>query len=949
MDSSEALIEPERTPIPADTNDRFELVLNGDNAVEGRTRSIEMSSVVVDAAAKNQSSRKRGRKRVLAPFAAPVVVFTTNSSSLGPGRPQSQRLTGSASSHDAPGLSSFHSQAELPDWHDDRPDLRHFAQFLAALLVTTGLATLSAWDAKQQCVHHETYALLDLVDDDNFQTMYQHLSTQDETLKCVAMFQTVILPTFVGTYVLTVIALLLLFCHNRQGSMFRKMQQQSDVSILSSSSPLVWLRVTGELLLLSVGILTIQVYNIISVMLKPRGEYDSSEADYQEDVEAQEVTNTNNPYLSLAAVDRYGYVGDNANLYYLSWISFGVSLALVYQLATAFVRLVRTARIARVTSDSFRQSSETRRQLLPATSWDDDLEGVKESRAMWFHSLYRLRFRTGIWVATLVFCLVIVGSSQHVWASVVWPTAKLYLSQSNNDDGESQSNLQYWQVCQAVAQAGGGPQLCRRTALAWFSGIIASALCATAIGMHLTARQGASAMIQRHEQGKGDWKSHSTSPLWEQAIVQNRLPLRTELALSILLALLLGFNAVASTGVQGPAATVGNLYYASWFSFLLCIRICLGCVEELYDIMEDREGSSKDVVFTDDSKTMVYKAPTLSGSAEGSNEQQAHDVQNDPGSAITPDPGEKGRSKRLRGYFFLSIFSLICAASAFDAASNQKQRYLSRAQKYMIFSPCAVSILSAVLFILCLSKRCYRAVVSRFFVGGVLAILSFTLWLGDLVLTMHSEESWAVDGIGEIEMANLYYFSWAGILTAGFQMMSYIKAVIPAVPTDYMSIVWVAICKVCFVILGAGLHIWHTIAGNCGFDEITYGADVFCSRTVLAIFVSLAGMFVGGLVVLSRCFALLFPRCKCGRVQAHIEMLVSIFLVLLFGAAVAIVTGIGGPGQVVGDLYYSTWLAFWVSLGIFVSCESEVRSYQTVPGVDCGTPEAVYSEDSVMV
>jgi hypothetical protein len=54
-------------------------------------------------------------------------------------------------------------------------------------------------------------------------------------------------------------------------------------------------------------------------------------------------------------------------------------------------------------------------------------------------------------------------------------------------------------------------------------------------------------------------------------------------------------------------------------------------------------------------------------------------------------------------------------------------------------------------------------------------------------------------------------------------------------------------------------------------------------------------------------------------------MLISLFLVFLFGAAVAMITGIGGPGQSVGDLYYSTWLAFWVSLGIFVSCFNELN------------------------
>jgi hypothetical protein len=47
--------------------------------------------------------------------------------------------------------------------------------------------------------------------------------------------------------------------------------------------------------------------------------------------------------------------------------------------------------------------------------------------------------------------------------------------------------------------------------------------------------------------------------------------------------------------------------------------------------------------------------------------------------------------------------------------------------------------------------------------------------------------------------------------------------------------------------------------------------------------------------------------------------------VLVFAVALAVITGIGGPGQSVGDLFYATWLAFLVSLGIAVSCYRELR------------------------
>jgi len=53
-------------------------------------------------------------------------------------------------------------------------------------------------------------------------------------------------------------------------------------------------------------------------------------------------------------------------------------------------------------------------------------------------------------------------------------------------------------------------------------------------------------------------------------------------------------------------------------------------------------------------------------------------------------------------------------------------------------------------------------------------------------------------------------------------------------------------------------------------------------------------------------------------------MVVSFFLMLLFGVAVATITGIGGPGQSVGDMFYATWLTFLVTIGVVIVCYTEI-------------------------
>lgn len=263
----------------------------------------------------------------------------------------------------------------------------------------------------------------------------------------------------------------------------------------------------------------------------------------------------------------------------------------------------------------------------------------------------------------------------------------------------------------------------------------------------------------------------------------------------------------------------------------------------------------------------------------------------------------------------------------------------------MMLAPAAVAILSAILFLLCLSKGSY-AFVNTVWCGGILSLLTFWTWLANIFLTMHSDDSWAVNGVGEIEMANIYYFSWASIITAGLQLASYSKDALGIKKEPHMIVVWAAMGKVCFVILGAAGHIWHTISDQCDIIEIQNSAITFCSRTVLAMIVPTTGLAICALVLFVR---IVIPtRWFSNRSRAHCEAVLSIFLMLLFGAAAGMITGIGGPGQSVGDLYYSIWCAFWVSIGIFVSCYDQIKVEEMESEQLENKNESLASESGVM-
>lgn len=956
------------------------------------------------------------------------------------------------------------------------PNFAHLFQLTAALILCTLLAAAAAGDAAWQCVQldaYNDYFDAQLVDSDsndgNFQKQQSSEDDPPASKNCVHMLQRIVLPCSALTTACSLTIMWIIWRYNRH-----------QISTITSSPP--WssvYKIMVLLLILFLIVLAAQTYSITEVMLQPAHTYSSSTTTQQkqqnsgDEEEEQSPSTFTNPYQALAAVDRLGRVGDNANLYYLAWLSAALAVALSYQVCTATLRARRAALREKTTTTTqqhpaLEQSQNQQRQntdmtakqqlhsaqprqqqkLIPTgTSWDlqDTANTVlyDQSRAAWYNSLYKLRVRTGIWTAAVVSCLIIVASAQGIWRQVLWPGIVQAMAGSNQNNSEEQQHndgnkndeivrFTYFSVCQAASRQSSGdftPQLCRRTVVAWFVGLVAAVLCATAIVLHLAAKYkhdskktltATTADDEDNDGGDEDSMpspqyyldhdvmqlltggppdfcsgptntSTSTTSFWQTrsspaALFSRyyshhhpkRLRLRTELFLAIMLSLLLGINAVIATGSQGPAATVGNLYYASWLSFLLCIRICLGCVEEFYNIEnEDEEEEEEEAVAMNESSTSSssveqQQSKSTSAAAAGSasdphssetarkdaavvcyiapeyndeNKETIPQITHSHSAAAASEGStdlaagsnsvasrntnhakqEKKRLAHVRGYFFLAVFSTVCGAAAFDAGLNQERESLSREQLYITVAPCIVALLSYLLFFLCLSKRCYGTV-SRFGMGGILSIISFYLLFGEMLLTMHSESSWAVNGVGEILMANLYYFSWASTLTSGVIMTLYVKSAAGIKTLDLTSALWAAIVKVCFVILGASLHIWHTISDNCEFDEISLGAFTFCSRTVLALVVSLTGILVGGLIVVGRLIASLCPFCKTSRAMAHIELLISLFLVFLFIAAVALITGIGGPGQSVGDMFYGTWLAFWVSLGISIQCYNQLNA-----------------------
>jgi hypothetical protein len=746
--------------------------------------------------------------------------------------------------------------------HREDMDVRHIQHLFGGLLLFTLLACLAAYDANHQCqslyafdVYDQFYSSRYASYMDNGAMDENGSNRENQSYICGQMFYSIVLPVGIIVMAGGFLGYTILRCYTRP--IVRSLEEKNYLYRLFQKLSIVILVIIGA-----------WIFGIVSIILQPKDAF-------------------NNPYQSLGALDVMGHVGENANLYYTTWISLGFSIALAYQVfGTCFCLHTERQRL-------LQRLNEGNVGNVEAMLYSNNIfqfGTYHESRAMWYRSLYRLRTRTGIWAATFLATLMVLASSVHIWLRVLFPTAI-----SMNAD------VSTLEVCETLKMSDLPFSFCTRTAVSLCSGALAALLSFCAIVTHLLARWAAS---RAADVTGAPWVSSFNDTSFHMK--STRL-IQFEFLLAVLLSSMLGINAIVATAVHGPAAPVGNLYYANWTSFLLCLRISLGCLEELctLDISEDQSHP----------KSSTYDSHSLTTSAV-SNIHLLNDE--------SLKKSSKERSQRTRLYIVLGISSTVCSASALDAAMYEVND-LRLEQRIVITFPSIVAVLCACQFLLCLRSSTYK-IVSQIWLGGLLSTMKCAACFLTLAITMHSETSWAVNNIGEIEIANLYYFTWASTVTAGLLMTSYVKDYLHLKEEDLITAIWVVLCKVCFIILAAGYHVWHSISGACTMEEIRSGAVSFCSRTVVAILIAFSGMIVSASIAVIR--VMIDAGCPSakGRARARVELVAASLMMILFAIGVATITGIGGPGQSVGDLFYGSWMAFLVSLGLFLACLEELYS-----------------------
>ncbi len=323
----------------------------------------------------------------------------------------------------------------------------------------------------------------------------------------------------------------------------------------------------------------------------------ANQSDYPmvDDGQTQELFNVQ--FQSLGAMDHMGDVGQNANLYYSSWISLLVSIALVYELGRITLKHHETtqhlkAEMTRIT----RHKDTLTNGVEMIMTWSKAQQTlIKEKRLAWHETLYKLRFRTGLWLTTFIASLLLYFSSNRVWRNSIYPTAVAYGDVVVEDDlvdydfSSSVCSIVHGYVSLKSRDDMGliHPSKCEVTKASRATGIICICFALLALVAHCIMHR----MVAR------EMKSYSkmlrTGDNMDQIEEKKRqlIPLRAECLFACIISIVFAINALFATAVDGPASKIGNVYYSSWVGFVMSMRLALSCLEDILEDDDDEEDS----------------------------------------------------------------------------------------------------------------------------------------------------------------------------------------------------------------------------------------------------------------------------------------------------------------------------------------------------------------------
>lgn len=187
-------------------------------------------------------------------------------------------------------------------------------------------------------------------------------------------------------------------------------------------------------------------------------------------------------------------------------------------------------------------------------------------------------------------------------------------------------------------------------------------------------------------------------------------------------------------------------------------------------------------------------------------------------------------------------------------------------------------------------------------------------WAAGVATVSDSDNKLAVDFEGRVSNGNLYYFSWASFvcsvtLAANFLLNVFSIDVGAEIRNKAKRMtLWSSLLAISIIVMASAANVYENVCDGANPVE----DSKYCKRTAVGVSFGCIGTIVSLAIVSAKIVDKATPFLY--------EALCAYVLVLFNAICVAFVTSNDGPGAPLGNLYYSTWGSFLISLLLAKSC-----------------------------
>jgi hypothetical protein len=267
---------------------------------------------------------------------------------------------------------------------------------------------------------------------------------------------------------------------------------------------------------------------------------------------------------------------------------------------------------------------------------------------------------------------------------------------------------------------------------------------------------------------------------------------------------------------------------------------------------------------------------------------------------MTNIPEEDKAHSRFHSWAALAILSIV-AVLAITQNPNNATNFEENWSLGCVFASLAVAAIACI----CHGIRKSRDAFVGSIVEAILIVIAVIVWIMALPIIMSPNRSLAINNLNIVD-ANLYFSAWGCIALALYIAGSWIEERGYHPYADRLAKRWFLLFVSSIVAMGVSSRIFSI--NNCRDS-----GNEICDELSLAIGIAVWAAILG--------FAMtLFMHFLSGKNCANVfGLMAAVIATALWSVGLAYITYDGGPGNTVGNLFFSTWVSFVLSIYLLLS------------------------------